>query len=65
MPGFRMPVLSDLAGWKMAFQLASGATVTGGVTAQTSSAGAGDFPPGVPANGTDRTFVTSAFSVNP
>jgi hypothetical protein len=65
MPGFRMPVLSDLAGWKTAFQLASGATVTGGVTAQTSSAGAGDFPPGVPANGTDRTFVTSAFSVNP
>lgn len=65
MPAFRIPVLSDLAGWKAAFQFASGVAVTGAVTAQTSSAGAGDFPPGVPANGTDRTFVTSAFSVTP
>jgi hypothetical protein len=64
-PGYRMPDLSGVAGWKAAFQLVNGAQVVGGVTAQTSSAGAGDFPPGVPANGTKRVFVRSDFGVTP
>lgn len=62
MPAFAMPDLSSLAGWKPALQFVAGATpVAGGVTAQTSSAGAADFPAGVPANGTTRTFVRSDF----
>ncbi len=63
-PGFRMPDLSTVTGWKSEFQLVPNVAVTGGVTAQTSSAGAGDFPPPPPANGTKRTFARSDFSVS-
>ncbi|HUS31389.1 MAG TPA: hypothetical protein VMZ53_22915 [Kofleriaceae bacterium] len=65
MPAFRMPELADLAGWKDAFELVSGTQAFGSVTAYTSSAGAGDFPAGVPANGTTRTFVRSDFATTP
>ncbi len=65
MPGFRMPDLAGVMGWKQAFELVSGAAIVGGVTAQTSSAGAGDFPPGIPGSGTKRAFVRSDFSVTP
>ena len=65
MPGFRMPNLADVTGWKSAFELADGAQIVGGVTAVTSSAGAGDFPPATPADGTKRAFVRSDFSVTP
>jgi hypothetical protein len=65
MPGYQMPDLSALTGWKKAFQLVEGAQVVGSVTAFTSSGGASDFPPGIPANGTDRTFVRADYAVTP
>jgi hypothetical protein len=65
MPGYQMPDLSALTGWKPAFQLVGGSQVVGSVTAFTSSAGASDFPPGIPANGTDRTFVRADYAVTP
>jgi hypothetical protein len=65
MPAFRMPDLAGLAGWKSTLQLVSGAPVVGGVTAFTSSAGAADFPAGVPANGTTRAFLRSDYSTTP
>jgi hypothetical protein len=65
MPGYRMPDLSGVMGWKSAYALVSGAQVVGSVTAQTSSAGAGDFPPPIPANGTKRAFVRTDYSVTP
>jgi hypothetical protein len=65
MPGFRMPDLTSAMGWKSQFELASAAQVVGGVTAMTSTAGAGDFPPATPASGTKRAFVRSDFSVTP
>ena len=65
MPGYRMPDLSGITGWKQAFEIVSGAQVVGSVTAQTSSAGAGDFPPALPADGTKRVFVRSDYGVTP
>jgi hypothetical protein len=65
MPGYVMPDLADVVGWKQAYALVAGAQVLGGVTAQTSSAGAGDFPPGIPADGTKRVFVRSEFGLTP
>lgn len=64
-PGFRMPALADLPAWKPAFELVDNAQVVGSVTAVTSSAGAGDFPPGTPASGTRRAFVRGDFAVTP
>jgi hypothetical protein len=64
MPAFRMPDLSALTGWKDAFHFASG-SIVGSVTAITSTAGAGDFPTGIPAKGTDRAFVRSDYAVSP
>lgn len=64
-PGFRMPALADLPAWKSAFELADNAQVVGSVTAMTSSAGTGDFPPGTPAGGTRRAFVRGDFAVTP
>ena len=61
-PAYRMPDLTPVPGWKAAFQFV-GAPIVGGVTAETSSAGAGDFPPGTPVNGTKRVFVRSDYSV--
>lgn len=63
-PAYRMPDLSGLAGWKDAFQF-SATGVVGSVTAVTSSAGAGDFPTGIPAKGTERTFVRGDYGVQP
>ena len=65
MPGYRMPELATLTGWKPAFEFQSNAQILGSVTAYTSSAGAGDFPGGVPANGTVRTFMRSDYSTTP
>jgi hypothetical protein len=65
MPAFRMPDLAALSGWKSALELVSGTAVVGSVTAYTSTAGAGDFPGGVPANGTVRTFMRSDYSTTP
>ena len=65
MPGYLMPDLSALTGWKPAWQLALGTQVVGSVTAFTSSAGASDFPPGIPASGTDRVFVRADYAVTP
>ena len=64
-PAYRMPVLAGLPGWDAGFELAASEQVVGSVTAQTSSAGAGDFPPGVPASGTERAFVRTDFAVTP
>ncbi len=60
-----MPALADLPAWKSAFELADNAQVVGSVTAMTSSAGTGDFPPGTPAGGTRRAFVRGDFAVTP
>lgn len=65
MPGYQMPDLAALAGWKQALQLVEGAQIVGSVTAYTSSVGASDFPPGIPANGTDRAFVRADYAVTP
>jgi hypothetical protein len=65
MPGFRMPELAALPGWKKELELVSGAAIVGSVTAHTSSAGAHDFPGGVPANGTVRTFIRTDYSTTP
>lgn len=65
MPGYAMPDLSALTGWKPALGLVDGAPVIGSVTAFISSVGAQDFPPRTPANGTKRTYVRSDFSVTP
>jgi hypothetical protein len=65
MPGYQMPDLSALTGWKPAWQLVAGTQVVGSVTAFTSSAGASDFPPGIPANGTDRSFVRADYAATP
>ena len=59
-----MPDLSALAGWNDAFELGT-APIVGSVTAMTSSAGASDFPTGIPAAGTDRVFVRSDYGVTP
>ena len=64
-PEFRMPDLSGLAGWKQAFQLQNNVQINGGVTATTSTAGAGDFPTGTPTDGTQRTFVRSDYATGP
>ena len=64
-PAYRMPDLSALVGWKTAFQLVSGQPVVGTVTAVTSSAGAGDFPTGIPVAGTDRVFVRTDYGLTP
>jgi hypothetical protein len=65
MPGYQMPDLSALTGWKPAWQLVAGTQIVGSVTAFTSSAGASDFPPGIPASGTDRVFVRADYAVTP
>jgi hypothetical protein len=64
-PGYRMPDLAALAGWKADFQFVSGTPVAGSVTAVTSTAGATDFPTGIPANGTKRAFVRSDYGLTP
>jgi hypothetical protein len=64
-PAFRMPDLAGVAGWKSTFALVGGTQVVGSVTAQTSSAGAADFPPAKPENGTKRAFVRSDYGVTP
>ncbi len=63
-PAYQMPDLSTLTGWNAAFELGSTAT-TGSVTAITSTAGAADFPTGIPAAGTDRVFVRSDYGLTP
>ena len=66
MPSYTLPDLSGLAGWSEAFQLVSGEQVSGTVVAQTSTAGASDFPPPTPpAGGTQRTFARSDYTVTP
>lgn len=64
-PGYRMPDLASLSGWKDQLQLVSGVGLAGTVTAFTSSAGPGDFPTGIPAAGTDRTLVRRDFALTP
>ena len=65
-PHYQMPDLSMLTGWNMGWQFQTGAQVLGSVTAQTSSGGIGDFPPPSPAaNGTQRAFVDSRWTVTP
>jgi hypothetical protein len=63
-PAYLMPDLSALTGWKTAFELGT-APIVGSVTAVTSSAGAADFPTGIPAAGTDRVFVRSDYGISP
>jgi hypothetical protein len=65
-PGYRTPNLSALTGWDPALAFVTGATVTGYAEADTSSAGASDFPNVTPpAVGTQRVMVRSAFTVTP
>lgn len=63
-PTFRMPNLSALTGWKQEYEFTDNA-VGGSVTAIGSTAGAMDFPTGVPAAGTQRVFVRTDFDVAP
>jgi hypothetical protein len=66
MPAFQMPDLSMLTGWSASFQPVTGQMVTGTALAETSSAGAADFPTVNPAaSGTTRTVVTSGWNVTP
>jgi len=66
MPGYQMPDLAAVPGWRSAFALVAGVQTYGSVTAQTSSAGAGDFPPATPgAAGTKRVYVRSDYAVTP
>lgn len=65
MPGYVMPDLASLTGWKAGLEFVAGTGILGSVTAYTSSAGASDFPVGIPANGTHRTFVRSDYVVTP
>ncbi len=65
MPGYEMPDLADVPGFEPAFAFVGGEQIRGSVTAQTSSAGAGDFPPGIPASGTERVFVRSDYGITP
>jgi hypothetical protein len=64
-PAYRMPDLAGLTGWKSDYALAAGVSIAGSVTAMTSSAGAADFPAGVPAKGTARAFVRSDYGITP
>lgn len=65
-PGYRMPDLSGLTGWDPALAFVTGSQVTGYAEADTSSAGASDFPSVTPpADGTQRVFVRSDFTVTP
>jgi hypothetical protein len=65
-PGFRMADLSALTGWDPALAFVAGAQVTGTAEADTSSAGASDFPAVTPpAAGTQRVMVRSDFTVTP
>ena len=65
-PGYTMPDLSMISGWPTALQLVSGTMVTGTAEAQTSTAGATDFPVILPpAAGTQRVTVRSDFTVTP
>lgn len=63
-PTFRMPNLSALTGWKPEYEFTDNA-VGGSVTAIGSTAGAMDFPTGIPAAGTQRVFVRTDFDVAP
>jgi len=66
MPRFQMPDLSMVSGWSAMLQLQTGQPVNGTVVAETSSAGATDFPNVNPAaNGTTRTIVSSGWTVTP
>jgi hypothetical protein len=64
-PGYLMPDLAGLAGWKPGWQLVSSVPVTGSVQALTSSAGAADFPLGPPTDGLLRTTSRADFTVTP
>lgn len=65
-PQYQMPDLSQLPGWTTKLQLVSGVNATGAVEAETSSAGAGDFPPASPAAaGTQRVQVAAAYTATP
>lgn len=64
-PTYTMPDLSGIAGWNTDLQLVAGTSVNGTVTAVTSSAGATDYPVGIPAAGTTRVFASAEYSVTP
>jgi len=63
-PSYRMPDLSTVTGWKPELGFAP-ADIGGSVTAIRSTAGATDFPTGIPAHGTQRVFVRTDFDVTP
>jgi hypothetical protein len=63
-PSYRAPDLSTVTGWKADYNFAS-AAIQGSVTAIRSTAGATDFPTGIPAAGTQRVFVRDDFDVTP
>jgi len=65
-PGYRMPDLSALTGWDPAVAFVAGTQIAGYAEADTSSAGASDFPAATPpAVGTQRVMVRSDFTVTP
>jgi hypothetical protein len=63
-PSYRVPDLTTVTGWKAEYELVS-AGIGGSVTAIRSTAGATDFPTGIPAAGTQRVFVRTDFDVAP
>jgi hypothetical protein len=65
-PTYQLPDLSALPGWDPEFAFTAGVEIDGYAEADTSSAGASDFPPVTPpAAGTQRTYVRSDFTVTP
>jgi hypothetical protein len=63
-PSYRMPDLSTVTGWKAEYGFTDDA-IDGSITAIRSTEGAADFPPGIPAAGTQRVFVRTDFDLAP
>jgi len=65
-PQIAMPDLSGLTGWDPRLQMVNATAVNGSVTADTSTAGAADFPePTFASVGTQRTNVGTVFTITP
>jgi len=62
---FQMPDLSEVAGWSANLQFVTGTAITGDAQAFTSTAGSVDFPLDVPAPGTKRVIVRTAWTTTP
>lgn len=62
---YQMPDLSAISGFGAMFQPVTGTVLTGSVEAMTSSAGAMDFPAGIPTAGTTRMLARDDYTIMP